>query len=89
MFFLTHIIFTFIFIWLLINKQYSIQVVGWGLDENEQTVEDLKVARMPVVSTETCLRSYPQFYSQFTNNGTFCAGYLNGKFVVLRKIISN
>jgi hypothetical protein len=53
-------------------------VVGWGLDENEQTVEDLKVAKMPVVSTETCLRSYPQFYSQFTNNGTFCAGFLNG-----------
>lgn len=53
-------------------------VVGWGLDENEQTVEDLKVARMPVVSTEICLRSYPQFYSQFTNNGTYCAGYLNG-----------
>ncbi len=56
-----------------------LQVVGWGLDENENTADDLKVAKLPVVSAETCLRSFPQFYSQFTSNGTFCAGFRNGK----------
>lgn len=56
------------------------QVVGWGLDENEQTTENLKVAKLPVVSTEMCLRSYPQFYSQFTSNATFCAGFRNGSY---------
>lgn len=56
-------------------------MVGWGLDENENTAEDLKVAKLPVVSSEACLRSFPQFYSQFTSNGTFCAGFRNGKSI--------
>ena len=36
------------------------------------------MAKLPVVSMDTCIRSYPQFYSQFTSNGTFCAGSRNG-----------
>lgn len=60
----------------IIDREGS--VVGWGLDENEQTADTLKVAKVPVVSMETCIRSYPQFYSQFTSNGTFCAGSRNG-----------
>lgn len=57
-------------------------MVGWGLDENEQTADTLKVAKVPVVSIETCIRSYPQFYSQFTSNGTFCAGSRNGRYLL-------
>lgn len=56
-----------------------LQVVGWGYDENNQVTEELKMARMPVVSYVTCLKSYPQFFSQFTaENKTFCAGFRQG-----------
>ncbi|XP_046683966.1 LOW QUALITY PROTEIN: serine proteinase stubble-like [Homalodisca vitripennis] len=57
-------------------------VVGWGYDENNQVTEELKMARMPVVSYVTCLKSYPQFFSQFTSeNKTFCAGFRQGTSV--------
>ncbi|XP_054279551.1 serine proteinase stubble-like isoform X2 [Macrosteles quadrilineatus] len=59
------------------NKEGT--VVGWGYDENNQVTEELKMARMPVVSYVTCLKSYPQFFSQFTaENKTFCAGFRQG-----------
>ncbi|KAF0768506.1 serine proteinase stubble-like isoform X1 [Aphis craccivora] len=56
-------------------------VVGWGFDENNTPTEELKMAKMPVVSQETCLWSYPQFYSEFTSDRTFCAGFRNGTSV--------
>lgn len=56
-------------------------VVGWGFDENNMPTEELKMAKMPVVSQETCLWSYPQFYSEFTSDKTFCAGFRNGTSV--------
>ncbi|XP_025407941.1 serine proteinase stubble-like isoform X2 [Sipha flava] len=56
-------------------------VVGWGFDENDTPTEELKMARMPVVSHETCLWSYPKFYSEFTSDNTFCAGFRNGTSV--------
>jgi len=62
------------------NKEGT--VVGWGYDENNQVTEELKMARMPVVSYVTCLKSYPQFFSQFTaENKTFCAGFRQGTSV--------
>jgi hypothetical protein len=54
------------------------QVAGWGLDENGNTAQKLKMVKMPVVTQETCLWSHTTFFSQFTSNTTFCAGYLNG-----------
>eukprot|EP00102_Acyrthosiphon_pisum_P007886 XP_003243712.1 PREDICTED: CUB and peptidase domain-containing protein 1-like [Acyrthosiphon pisum] len=39
------------------------------------------MAKMPVVSQQTCLWSYPQFYSEFTSDKTFCAGFRNGTSV--------
>ncbi|KAJ8910433.1 hypothetical protein NQ315_012575 [Exocentrus adspersus] len=36
---------------------------------------------MPVVSQETCIYSFPEFYSRFTSDHTFCAGYKNGTSV--------
>ncbi|XP_050441515.1 uncharacterized protein LOC126846270 [Adelges cooleyi] len=56
-------------------------VVGWGYDENDSPTEELKMAKMPVVSHQTCLWSYPQFYSEFTSDKTFCAGFRNGTSV--------
>ncbi|XP_063218714.1 serine protease gd-like [Bacillus rossius redtenbacheri] len=56
-------------------------VVGWGYDETGQVTEELMMAKMPVVSEVTCLRSYPQFFSHFATNNTFCAGFQNGTSV--------
>lgn len=60
-----------------VSKQ--LQVAGWGLTEYDQTSEELKMATLPVVSTETCLRSYPKFYSEYLSDTAFCAGFRNGK----------
>lgn len=54
-------------------------VVGWGFDENGKVTEQLTKAYMPVVSQETCIYSFPEFYSRFTSEQTFCAGFRNGK----------
>ncbi|XP_049839668.1 uncharacterized protein LOC126284636 isoform X1 [Schistocerca gregaria] len=56
-------------------------VVGWGFDENGRVTEDLMMAKMPVVSQQTCLWSHPQFFSHFTSNRTYCAGFRNGTSV--------
>ncbi|XP_023713323.1 serine protease gd isoform X2 [Cryptotermes secundus] len=56
-------------------------VAGWGLDENGNTAQKLKMVKMPVVTQETCLWSHSTFFSQFTSNTTFCAGYRNGSSV--------
>ncbi|KDR22461.1 serine protease gd-like isoform X2 [Zootermopsis nevadensis] len=56
-------------------------VVGWGLDEKGNNAQKLKMVKMPVVKQETCIWSDPTFFSQFTSNTTFCAGYRNGSSV--------
>ncbi|XP_024871500.1 uncharacterized protein LOC112454375 [Temnothorax curvispinosus] len=49
-------------------------VVGWGEDEEGRTYTELpRVAREPIVSQETCLRSHQTFYA-LTSVRTFCAG---------------
>lgn len=53
-------------------------VVGWGFNNAGEISEQLKHVKMPVVSREACIFSYPDFYSQFTFNNTYCAGRLNG-----------
>lgn len=55
-------------------------VVGFGFDETGYVTEQLTQAKMPVVSQEECIYSYPQFYSRFTSNKTLCAGFRNGKY---------
>lgn len=56
-------------------------VVGWGYDENDRVTEELKMAKMPVVSHETCIYSYPEFFTRFTSPQTFCAGFRRGTTV--------
>ncbi|KAK4878781.1 hypothetical protein RN001_011287 [Aquatica leii] len=53
-------------------------VVGWGFDESGDVTESLMQAKMPVVSTETCIFSNRDFFSRFTSDKTFCAGFRNG-----------
>ncbi|XP_072382307.1 chymotrypsin-like protease CTRL-1 isoform X2 [Diabrotica undecimpunctata] len=53
-------------------------VVGWGFDETGRVTNQLTKAHMPVVAQETCIYSLPQFYSRFTSDHTYCAGYENG-----------
>jgi hypothetical protein len=62
------------------NKQcrFINQVVGWGLDERDEPTDKLMMVKMPVVSQQTCIRSDPNYYLQFTSSGTLCAGYRNG-----------
>ena len=53
-------------------------VVGWGFDETGDVTETLMQAKMPVVSTETCIFSNRDFFSRFTSDKTYCAGFRNG-----------
>lgn len=53
-------------------------VVGWGFDESGDVTETLMQAKMPVVSTETCIFSNRDFFSRFTSDKTYCAGFRNG-----------
>ncbi|XP_023717855.1 serine protease gd isoform X2 [Cryptotermes secundus] len=63
----------------IVNKEGL--VVGWGLNENDEPTEILMMVSMPVVSQQTCIWSDPNYYSQFTSNKTFCAGFRNGSSV--------
>lgn len=53
-------------------------LVGWGLNEYNQASEELNVAKLPVVSQDTCIRSFPTFYTKFVSDKSFCAGIGNG-----------
>lgn len=63
-------------------------MVGWGFDETGRVTEELMQAQMPVVSQQTCVASFPEFYTRFTSPGTYCAGFNNGTYVKLSKIYS-
>lgn len=61
-----------------IYKCVSGSLVGWGLNEIDRPVDVLMQIKLPVVSQETCLRSFPEFFSRYTSSTTLCAGYRNG-----------
>lgn len=54
-------------------------VVGWGFDENGQLTTSLMQTKMPVVEPTTCIYSNPDFFSRFTFDKSYCAGFRNGK----------
>lgn len=54
-------------------------IVGWGVDENGENTQTLLQTKMPIVSTETCIYSNREFFSRFTTDKSFCAGFRNGK----------
>ena len=55
------------------------QTIGWGFDQKGHPTEELMQAKMPIVSQQQCLWSYPEFFAKFTSNYTFCAGFINGE----------
>ncbi|KAJ8712865.1 hypothetical protein PYW08_008169 [Mythimna loreyi] len=63
----------------VIGKKGS--VVGWGFDETGMATEELSLVEMPVVSQETCIRSYSEFFVRFTSDHTYCAGNRDGTSV--------
>ncbi|CAH1118379.1 unnamed protein product [Phaedon cochleariae] len=63
----------------IISRQGT--VVGWGFDENKKLSNKLMQAQMPVVSTLTCIYSNRDFFSRFTSDKNFCAGFRNGTSV--------
>lgn len=63
----------------LINKEGT--VIGWGFDEKRALSEKLMQAKMPIVSTIECIYSNRDFFSRFTFDKNFCAGFRNGTSV--------
>ncbi|XP_071056951.1 chymotrypsin-like elastase family member 2A isoform X2 [Onthophagus taurus] len=56
-------------------------VVGWGFNEYGKLTEELIKLDMPIVSKDTCIYSFPDFYVRYTTSDTFCAGFTNGSTV--------
>ncbi|CAK1541815.1 unnamed protein product [Leptosia nina] len=56
-------------------------VVGWGFDDTGVATEELTLVEMPVVDHLTCIRSYSEFFSRFTSDDTYCAGFRDGTSV--------
>lgn len=54
-------------------------VVGWGFNEQDKISNILSQANMPVVSFAECLISNRNFFGLFLSDGTYCAGFRNGK----------
>ncbi|KAK9892388.1 hypothetical protein WA026_019840 [Henosepilachna vigintioctopunctata] len=52
-------------------------VIGWGFNEHGIITNKLIKTYMPVVPRETCIRSYPEFFTHFTSNNSFCARFSN------------
>uniref|UniRef100_A0A8D8F8J9 Venom serine protease Bi-VSP n=1 Tax=Culex pipiens TaxID=7175 RepID=A0A8D8F8J9_CULPI len=52
--------------------------VGWGFTEDDDVSPTLQAARMPVVSTTTCLEYDRDTFGQTLDSSLFCAGYTNG-----------
>ncbi|XP_056640067.1 uncharacterized protein LOC130447327 isoform X2 [Diorhabda sublineata] len=56
-------------------------VIGWGFNEKRALSEKLMQAKMPIVSTIKCIYSNREFFSRFTFEKNYCAGFRNGTSV--------
>lgn len=56
--------------------------MGWGLDQNEQTPDELRSAKIQVIGYRECIESFEdvEFGSQVAKSTTFCAGNKNGQY---------
>lgn len=54
--------------------------MGWGFDEDGHVTEELTLVKMPVVKQTTCIWSFREFYTHFTSEKSYCAGYENGMY---------
>jgi hypothetical protein len=53
-------------------------LVGMGITENDTNSEMVRLAKLPVVSNEDCVRLQPVDFQKFVTFTTFCAGWGNG-----------
>lgn len=53
-------------------------IAGMGITENDTSSEVLRMAKLPVVSNDDCVRLQPKDFQKFVTFTTFCAGYGNG-----------
>lgn len=56
-------------------------IVGMGITENETNSDVIRMAELPVVSDEECIRKQPKDFQKFVTFTTFCAGWGNGTSV--------
>lgn len=56
-------------------------IVGMGITENETNSDAIRMARLPIVSNEDCVKAQPKDFQKFVTFTTFCAGWGNGTAV--------
>lgn len=53
-------------------------ITGMGITENDTNSDLLRLAKLPVVANEECVRQEPKDFQKFVTFTTFCAGWGNG-----------
>lgn len=61
------------------NNQIG-QIVGWGRNEENMILSEMRHAPMPVIDRITCLRSNRNHFGQYLTETNFCAGNQNCKY---------
>lgn len=56
-------------------------IAGMGVTENDTNSDVVRMARLPIVSNEDCVRQQPKDFQKFVTFTTFCAGWGNGTSV--------
>lgn len=64
----------------LANKAIG-TIVGLGISENDTNSDSLRMAQLPVVANEECVKLQPRDFQKYVTFTTFCAGWGNGTSV--------
>lgn len=56
-------------------------IVGMGITENDTKSDEIRIAQLPVVSNEDCIKRQPRDFQKYITFTTFCAGWGNGTSV--------
>lgn len=56
-------------------------IVGMGVTENETNSEVIRMAQLPIVSNEDCIKNQSRDFRKYITFTTFCAGWGNGTSV--------
>lgn len=56
-------------------------IVGLGISENDTNSDALRMANLPVLANENCIKSQPKDFRKYVTFTTFCAGWGNGTSV--------
>ncbi|XP_038121389.1 polyserase-2 [Culex quinquefasciatus] len=55
--------------------------IGWGVTESDVVSPVLRKAELPVIDSDDCRDSDPEFFGAMLHKGMFCAGHRNGTSV--------